>query len=428
VEDNIACGHRDAAFFFFTSGLIEEGMGRMGFLAANVPEAMRANNVKSPKENLPPGRMTLNFLPLFSCKGNVAFASGLGILIRFHNPPATRSVVENCTVWGTRTGVRILYSDNIHLKNLRLIGSGKNAAEAIQQGSEAIGGTIYENLHVTGWSTGITVSDIVAKSQVIDGGYYDNQVNISLLKTYEGGTDRIDEIKGDIKFGPSSKRDIALFVNYDSFWSRDPNQLFSRHSVVLDTPKYRNRQVYFADQAADAVPLQTVSRGKFRSAATGHVPQELIGKTNREMWQKYHLALAGAVAPTNSVTDPRIDGLIGSRADYLPELNLHNLYSRELRGYRLQVSPIGDGKKSAVQARPVDLRAGWNLVSETIDGQLRSFLVNGGSNRPSYVYKDGPGQPDKKPPQGQGDKGPKPPQGQGDKGPKPPQGQSDKRL
>src|SRR5262249_16606068 len=104
VEDNIAPGNRDAAFFFFTSGLIEEGLARMGFLAANLSENLRANNVKSPKEKLPPGRMTINYLPLRSCKGNVAFASGLGILIRFHSPPATMSLVEDCTIWRTRIG------------------------------------------------------------------------------------------------------------------------------------------------------------------------------------------------------------------------------------------------------------------------------------------------------------------------------------
>jgi hypothetical protein len=127
VEDNVAAGHRDAAYFFFTSGLIEEGLGRRGFLVANVPEKLRANNVKSPKEKLPADRMTLNYLPLLSCKGNSAFASGLGMVIRFHSPPVTKSVVEDCTIWRTGIGVRILYSDNVHLKNLRLIGDGKNA-------------------------------------------------------------------------------------------------------------------------------------------------------------------------------------------------------------------------------------------------------------------------------------------------------------
>src|SRR5262249_57969814 len=214
VEDNVAAGHRDAAFFFFTSGLIEEGLGRRGFLVGNVPERLRANNVKSPKEKQPADRMTLNFLPLLSCKGNTAFASGLGMIIRFHSPPVTKSVVEDCTIWRTGIGIRILYSDNIHLKDLWLIGDGKNAQVGISQASEAIGGTVYENLHVEGWATGLAVSDIVARSQVIQDGYYDNDINIALALAYtRAGTGRVDEIKGPIRFGPHSTRDVALRVN-----------------------------------------------------------------------------------------------------------------------------------------------------------------------------------------------------------------------
>jgi hypothetical protein len=393
VEDNIAAGHRDAAFIFFTSGLIEEGLGRMGFLASNLPESLRVNNVKSPKENLPPGRMTLNFLPLASCKGNIAFASGVGILVRFHSPPVTRSLIDNCTIWRTRTGVRMLYSDNIHLRNLRLIGGdSKSAQTGVYQGSEAIGGTIYENLHIEGFATGLSVSDIVAKEQVIEGGYFDNRVNIAIALAYtREGRRRVDEIKGAIRFGPSSERDIALAVNFDAFYSRDPNVLFAPNAVHLDTPKYPKKQLYYLDQGADHVPLKTVATGKFRPAATGHVPQELIGKTNQELWQKYGLAIAGAVAPADAVTDPKIDALIGAPATYQPAWVLHNVYSPKLERYRPICTQPGQAKKAILETSPVDLHAGWNLVPQKVNEQLCSFLVFGGAVRPGYVDKKGPG-------------------------------------
>src|ERR1051326_5981990 len=294
VEDNIACGQRDAAFFFFTSGLVEDGLGRRGFLVSNLPERLRGNNIKSPKEKQPDNRMTLNYVPLLSCKGNIAFASGIGIIIRFHSPPVTRSVVEDCTIWRTGTGIRIVYSDHIHLRNLRLIGDAKNASTGVSQASEAIGGTIYENLHIEGWSTGLAVSDIVAKSQVIDGGYYDNHVNIDIAMPYgyEGtATGRIDEIKGAICFGPKSERDIALRLNYDAFYTRDPNVLFLPSAVRIDTKQYPKQQLYYIDQAADYVPLKTDATGKFRSSAKGHVPDDLIGKPNQELSKKYGLAI-----------------------------------------------------------------------------------------------------------------------------------------
>jgi hypothetical protein len=391
VEDNIAAGQRDAAFFFFTSGLIEEGLGRMGFLAANLPEALAANNVKSPKEKQPAGRMTLNYLPLVSCKGNIAFASGVGIVVRFHTPPVTRSLIDQCTIWRTRTGVRILYSDNVHLRNLHLVGDGKDAQFGVSQGSEAIGGTIYENLHVEGWATGIAVSDIVAKSQVIEGGSYDNRVNIALALAYtREGPGRVDEIKGAIRFGASSERDIALAVYYDAFYSRDPNVLFSPHVVHLDTPQYPRKQLYYSDQGADQVPFKTVATGKFRSAATGHVPAELIGKTNGELWQKYGLAIAGAVAPADAATDPKLTGLLGERSKCLPGVTLHNVFSPKLEGYRPICSGQAHDKKTESKADAIDLRPGWNLISQKVNDETRSFLVFGGA-RPGYDKKKEPG-------------------------------------
>jgi hypothetical protein len=355
--------------------------------------------------------MTLNYLPLRSFKGNTAFACRTGILVRFHTPPKVESVIEECTVWRSGTGVRILYSDNIRLRNLRLIGDDKNASAGVSQGSEAIGGAVYENLRVEGWQTGILVSDIIARPQTIVGGYYDNQVNIAIALGYgRTGVGRIDEIKGDIRFGPSSRRDIALTVNYDAFYSRDPNALFAPNSIRLDTPKYAGKQLYFLEQGADYVPLKNVGSGKFRSAATGHVPAELIGKTNRELWDKYGLAIAGTVAPADAKADPRIDGLVGPRTESRPDLVLHNVYSRNLKGYRPAYTDP-DRKKKNSAGRGSDLQQGWNVVTEKINDQLRSFLVFGGADKPAYVNKGEPGYEKPSPTE----KKPKPPQNPGDK-------------
>ena len=384
VEDNIAAGHRDAGFFFFSSGLVEAGLGRRGFLVAHLPEKLRANNVKSPKDNQPPERMTINYLPILSCKGNVAFASGLGIVVRFNSPPATPSILEDCTVWRTNIGVRLLYSDNLHLRNLRLIGGHKSAQVGVSQGSEAIGGALYENLHVEGWGTGLAVSDIVAKSQVIDGGYYDNETNIALALAYtRDGNGRDDEIKGAIRFGKNSKRDVSMRVNYDGFFTRDPNILFFPNVVRIDTEKYPRQQLYYPEQGADYIPLKSVDDGKFRPAATGRVPADLIGKTNKELWEKYRLAIAGTLAPAEAKTDPKFDALIGGPAKLPAGCFLHNPFSAKLEGYRPICAEAGQAKKPSAATEGVTLQKGWNLVTHKTDDRVRSFLVFGGADRPS---------------------------------------------
>src|SRR5262249_50853881 len=156
---------------------------------------------------------------------------------------------------------------------------------------------------------------------------------LALAYTREG-SGRADEIKGAIRFGPNSKRDIALAVNYDAFYSRDPNVLFFPNVVRIDTKTYPKQQLYYPDQGADYVPLKAEASGKFRPSAKGHVPDELIGKTNRELWEKYGLAIGGVVAPADAKTDPKIEGLIGEPATYRAALVLHNVYSPKLEGYR----------------------------------------------------------------------------------------------
>jgi hypothetical protein len=312
------------------------------------------------------------------------------MIIRFHEPPVVETVVEDCTVWRTGTGVRILYSDNIRLRNLRLIGDAKIANKGVDQGSEAIGGAVYENLDVEGWATGLAVSDIVAKSQVILGGYYDNKVNIALALAYtREGTGRFDEIKGPIRFGPNSERDISLGVFYDAFYSRDPNVLFFPNVVRIDTEKHPKQQLYYTDQGADYVPLKTEASGKFRSSAKGHVPDELIGKTNRELWDKYGLAIGGVVAPAGAKTDPKVDGLLGEPLTPRAGLVLHNAFSAKLEGYRPICSEPGQVKKTPPDAPPVDLQRGWNLVTQKLGDDVRSFLVFGGADRPGGAYKKG---------------------------------------
>src|SRR5205823_2324710 len=95
-------------------------------------------------------------------------------------------------------------------------------------------------------------------------------------------------------------------------------------------------------------------------------------------WQQYGLAIGGALAPAEATTDPKIDGWIGGPATYLPALTLHNVYSPKLEGYRPICTEPGQGKKSVLEANPVDLRPGWNLVSQKVNDQVCSFLVFGG--------------------------------------------------
>src|SRR5262249_7504983 len=118
-----------------------------------------------------------------------------------------------------------------------------------------------------------------------------------------------------------------------------------------------------------------------------HVPDELVGKTNSQLWQKYGLAIAGGVAPAMTTTDPKIQGLVGKPSTWRTGLVLYNVYSPKLKGYRANWAVAGQ-KKATEQAAAVDLRRGWNLVTQKRDDEVRSFLVFGG-DRPKGKVKKG---------------------------------------
>ena len=64
----------------------------------------------------------------------------------------------------------------------------------------------------------------------------------------------------------------------------------------------------------DSLILAKVMDVVLAAGADYEIESVEIGKTNRELWDKYGLAIGGAVAPAEAATDPKIDGLIGGPA------------------------------------------------------------------------------------------------------------------
>lgn len=392
VEDNIACGCASSGFIYFTSGLEQAGLGKMRFATANLKDPSWAGD----KTTVEVGQV-----PVRSFKRNICFASHTGILPRHHlsglkdGGPACpeRSIFEDSVVWNSRIGVHVRYSANVTLRNLRLVAD----AQAKDRGDVGVIGQIEEirdihceNLDVRGWHRGVDVRE--SGSWVIDGGTYDNDVDILIPTTIERG--RNVRITGDIRFAAAPKApehyDIYLGAEFGSMLLgknryRNPNHLF-----VPDVIEYQGRQLYYLEQAADHVPLRkdlTPAEQKRLGTAEGSVPEELIGKTNKELWDRYGLAIAGTIAPADAATAPRIHALIGPKAEYpQPEIINHPFESNELKDFQLVC--FAAGKKKVAESEPTDLQPGWNLLSLTIADHRRSFLVYGGQTLKGKGYAD----------------------------------------
>jgi hypothetical protein len=390
VEENIAAGQKGAGFILFTQGLEEDGLGRASFKIANLPDRSLAPAIKAatgkfaPKD---PNCVAVGQVPVRSFKDNTAFACGVGVIVRFHLSPGhpPRSVLEGGVIWNSRHGVELLYSANTTLRNMRLVGNPREKTNsAIRGGNEQMGGLRYEGLRVEGWDFGLVVPE--SGSHLIDGGFYNNVRSIVVPTRIQ--RDRSVEIRGDLRFGTLPADVLAGRKQYDVYLEthltgflaggtsyRDPNVLFQP-----DIVRYHDKQLYFPEQAADFAPMPRevpAAQQKWLGKAAGSVPDELLDRTNRELWDRYGLALAGAVAPADATTPPRIHGLVGKPTTYLPTQDTsHPFHSSKLEGFALRCT--GPGKKTVLEAKPVDLRKGWNLITAPVEGGKQSFLVWGG--------------------------------------------------
>lgn len=367
VENNVAAGQRNTGFVFFTEGLLEEGLGSRRFPTTNLPDRSWGRGQAT---------VEVGHVPIRLFRNNTVFASGMGIMTRFHligvKHPG-RSVLEGGVIWNTRIGIRPLYSHRITLRNMRLINRGY-IFDGISGAPEETGEMIYENLHVEGWGIGLAVP--LEGSQRIEGGYYDNKKNILISTPF--GPGRTIEIN-KVRFGTSSGKEqwnILMGSNFSNHFGHGPgprgiNLIFEPNATFLQEVSYEGQQLYYPEQASDYVPF------KPGVVAPRNVPRELIGKTNQEMWEKYGLALAGMVAPRDAHTAPGIRGLIGSRAKYPLALTL--LSGAQVNNpdrYKLVVRDA-KGRIGAAWLRP-EFHPGWNILTREFEGRRRSFLIYNG--------------------------------------------------
>jgi hypothetical protein len=380
VEGNVAAGHRHAGFVYFTRGLVEKGLGTARFLAHNLADPSWAAGQET---------IDVGSVPIRSFRNNEAFASGTGFESWFHLLGARhdgRSVVEGLKVWNVRSGTSVFipYTNNTTLKDLSLVGNPARPAGTGVGRNDVTRNIVYDNVRAEGFAVGVRVP--VNGTNTITGGFFRNVTNIEV--TTAMSKSRVVSIDGTGQFGTlgaaalngRTQRDIALGTNFNPK-DLDVTRLFNPDVVLLGTVNYNDRQLFFREQAANFVPFKT-------GAAASYVPPELLDKTNRQLVDQYGLALGGVVAPENATTDPRIQGLVGDRVSYQETLALRSRkYTNQLTGYRLVYSR-GDGTQVR-ESNVVNLREGWNLLTRTIDGRARTFLVFGDTTGPSFALNSG---------------------------------------
>ena len=399
LTNNIATGQRHAGFVFFPRGLDQKGLGIATISGENLQTYAWANPAKS---------YEVADIPLLKFQGNSTFGVVSGYeswftLLNAHH--SSRSVIEDFKVsYTTGNAIEIPYTNNVTFKNVTLIG---NLAQPNYVGIERNSITqniIYDHVNVQGFAAGIDAPQ--QGINTIVGGKFNNLKNINIVTS----SDRTREVN----INDASPADPVVFVNnlkqlvngvltpvkqFDIFMEanfqplfNDLTKLFNPDVVQIGLVSHNGQQVYFYEQAANFTPFPTIAQpntSRFGPKAAAYVPTELLNKTNAQLFQQYGLAIGGIVAPANAVPDPLINGLVGAKAQYQPELYLFSprYYNYVTNGpYKLTYGYAATANSPSAyiaESSPTALTNGWNLLTRTVLGQPRTLLVFGDSTPPN---------------------------------------------
>lgn len=324
VTDNIAIGHTYGAFSFFvannriisyggpqeknnprTKGTVWEKLDV--FLAENLPDKSLAHgNAWLPTSAVP-----------YHAARCIGLASAVGLRVRgidrtefavFHDK---RDLIEDCRFVWNGEGYELGYSPGLSdLRNTQFIGSDPAKGPPID--SFGIGGWNHiagflrlENVTIDGYKVGYSVPP--RGENIIKGGFINGISKIEVDYPW-GGKFIVDGVtfgtmKGEepqkIIFGHGENGTVSMYHPPYSNWTRK----FQPFEFT-----YNGRQVYYDDQKPDAIPFNTADKKWHHNnyGVKDHGP--LNGKTSQQLWDNYHLAIGGRLAPANLTPSPDIRG------------------------------------------------------------------------------------------------------------------------
>ena len=379
VIDNFAFGHRAAAYAI-NGNMMREGEDWIFFAPANLSDP----SIGKGNAEFHPGDVPL----LFS--GNQGAASFNGLIIWYCQITATHSspsVVENSFFWGLeRHGVDLPYTRNFVFRNVTVLGSGKDSTSfGFGNTNNWADALVFDRVRAVGFAIGI---DLPTKGYTrISDSELDNVRNI---RVRGGPGSDLDVDIDSVRFGTSGMTDI-LMDGFPKFTREvkegtvgsatmmpgngDLSPFFGRVRVIVknrgEDPK--GRQIYFPEQAADAVP--------FGEAGVA----QLKGKTSAQIWKEFGLAIGGTLAPKEAAPMSRIVGLVGPPANYPRQVRLaSDRFTKVLAGY---VPRVRDEQGQIREAPPVELKSGWNVIK--YDAAEPAVLVFAGNAPPRFETESG---------------------------------------
>jgi hypothetical protein len=426
VTDNIAIGCSYSAYGFFVANnrIVTYGGPQEpnNPLTKGTPwehlDIFLAENLKDP--SLAHGKP---FLHTSAVPFHMARCVGLGSRIGLRTRGIDRTEflvlhdkqdqVEDCRFVWNEQGYLLGYSPGLaHLRNTQFIGSdpvrGGVNDYGIGGGNHIPGFLTLENVTIDGYRTGCVLP--ARGIHVIKGGSI-NGIRKLVVPSPWGGKLVVEGVKfGHIKGEESQPILFGADPRGPNLYGVPPYSNWMRKLQPFEFV-YNGRQVYHDDQKADAIPFDVRDKRWTSSYGTpDHGP--LNGKTGKELWEQYRLAIGGRLAPAELTACPDIRGgwfgpevpfdapiesepstayyggkryeaAFGKSEPDNVRLHPRYLYDPILvhtpqKGYVARVRISG----KEYQSEPTDLVAGVNLVPVKTEKLTRYVVVGGPTTRP----------------------------------------------
>ena len=316
LEDNVATGSSGHGFIFWTEGIRE--------IDTTFDEMNRFQVQHIPNGNLlEVDSVNAWWVPIKSFEGNRTYASNKGLAVYYVHTtlfedihdltPAyletVHSTFEDFHIWNVGiAGIHLENSTRFTFRNLRLINSGEGDAIGINTRSTVGDRTIWDNVTVKGFDTGMVVptqGDITIRR-----GIWSNVTDFFVVPPqFEPGR------QGD-------NRDLLISVDFEPHPMAGPNALnvklagaealdgqLSMHNeedahrlilvpdrIVFESNIHERRRLYFKEQAPETIPINA---DIISSEAYGGYLDDIVGQSNQGLMNVLGLSFAGALLPND---------------------------------------------------------------------------------------------------------------------------------
>ena len=265
-----------------------------------------------------------NAQPLLEFSGNEVYGSENGLTVWYlgmdgsFNPIGTGGTVKDLTVWNvTYNGIFLYYTNDLTIDGFVARGGSPTvtpsdwAQYGIFTSDYEQAGLVITNSNIQGFTVGIQSPPNGIGETLIENSYLRNITDVLIGVGWSVGGGQVIQarttVMQDVVFdAPPGMPLQAVVLDYEA---ADGDNIVAPDLVYVydyDGAQGDNFQLFFTQQAPDFVVPANGNDGNTHPL----VGAPVAGLTNAQLWAKYGMAIAGAVAPDELTMDGIINGYV----------------------------------------------------------------------------------------------------------------------